>query len=299
MKVFIIFSILFASTLAFPYESSINENPLLMYNSIRLPMEPESRIVGGDQHDIYKYPYICSLQWNGSHRCGANIISHRFLVTAAHCTIGLTPTLLTVRCGSSRFDSGGRVYRISTIINHPDYNSATIDYDFAVIETEEEIEFNEATQPIRLADQDEELPHGHCMKTLGWGNTMDPSQTRDYLRIVYVPKVFLEECRRLYSTINAAVTERMICAGFSEGGHDACQGDSGGPLADGSYDDVRCRFHGKRFAAQPRAAEGRLEKLYGIVSWGFGCARPNFPGVYSRVASVSNWIKRHAHIKDD
>lgn len=81
MKTFIILSIFFASTLAFPYQSSRNENPLLMFNFARLPMEPESRIVGGDEHDIYKYPYICSLQWNGSHRCGANIISNKFLVT--------------------------------------------------------------------------------------------------------------------------------------------------------------------------------------------------------------------------
>lgn len=51
------------------------------------------------------------------------------------------------------------------------------------------------------------------------------------------------------------------------GGHDSCQGDLGGPL---TYN----------------------HKLIRIISWGYGCAWPNYPGVYGRVLSVRKWIDK-------
>lgn len=50
------------------------------------------------------------------------------------------------------------------------------------------------------------------------------------------------------------------------------QGDSGGPMV---------------------SKQGSVWVQSGIVSFGFGCARPNLPGVYSRVSHYQSWIDSH------
>lgn len=59
----------------------------------------------------------------------------------------------------------------------------------------------------------------------------------------------------------------VVCAG--KAGKDTCQGDSGGPLV---------------------VATGNTWFLYGLTSWGYGCAENGHAGVYSRTSAYCSWI---------
>ena len=103
------------------------------------------------------------------------------------------------------------------------------------------------------------------MTVTGFGTTREGGSSSDKLMEVEVPVVSNAQCSNSYP---GYITFNHICAGKE--GKDSCQGDSGGPL----FWSSNSKFY-----------------LTGIVSFGQGCARPNYPGVYTRVTSYLNWIK--------
>ncbi|XP_059622965.1 trypsin-1-like [Phlebotomus argentipes] len=235
------------------------------YPKLRL----DGKIVGGYEVNVEEAPYQASLQTDYS-SCGASIISENFALTAAHCTDDAIADMFTLRVGSSYHAKGGKVVNVKRIVQHPQWNPQTIDYDFALLELAETLTFSEACQPVDLPEQDQDVEDGALLLVSGWGNTQNAEESREKLRAALVPKTNDEVCSEAYGG-NGMITPRMICAGYEEGGKDACQGDSGGPLVENGT-------------------------LVGVVSWGEGCAEKGYPGVYSRVASVRDWLHKEANL---
>ncbi|KAK2579372.1 hypothetical protein KPH14_003237 [Odynerus spinipes] len=229
--------------------------------SVRLtPPLPINRIVGGQDANVREHPHQASLAVYG-HLCGASIINKRWLISAAHC-VGLSADYYSISVGSNS-TSNGTKYAVKKVVKHPLYNSQMIDYDASLIQVEGEIEFNDFVKPIKLASS--EPSAGFLVNVTGWGKLSEGGKQPGSLQVVSVPIVNRTACQKAYE-YEAEITQSMICAGYDKGGKDSCQGDSGGPLT----------------------ANG---VLYGIVSWGFGCARPKYPGVYTNVAKISTWAK--------
>ncbi|XP_016905487.1 trypsin alpha-3 [Apis cerana] len=244
-------------------------NLLLIFNLVFitscLGFFPDTQIVGGTEADISQYPHQLSLQTSG-HICGASVINSQWAITAAHCVTS-SASRYSLRAGNSNKDQGTR-YGVKRVIVHPNYNSKTIDYDIALLQVDGTIQLNSNVQPVKLATSEPKA--GTIVTVTGWGALKEGGSTSSHLMKVSLPIVARSECQNAYKNYNT-ITNRMICAGYTQGGKDSCQGDSGGPMVAGGT-------------------------LYGIVSWGYKCAQPKYPGVYTNVANLRSWIKSNSGV---
>ncbi|XP_040294867.1 trypsin-like [Bufo bufo] len=221
--------------------------------------EDDDKIVGGSTCTKGSAPYQASLN-AGYHFCGGSLINNLWVVSAAHCfktniQVRLGEHNIAVSEGTEQFISSAKVIR------HSRYNSRTLDNDIMLIKLSSPASLNTSVKPI-------DLPSG-CAKSgtncviSGWGNTLSSGTNYpDLLQCLKAPILTDAECSGSYP---GQITANMICVGFLQGGKDSCQGDSGGPVA----------------------CSGQLQ---GIVSWGYGCALKNYPGVYTKVCNYNSWI---------
>uniref|UniRef100_A0A8D2F9H5 Transmembrane serine protease 9 n=1 Tax=Theropithecus gelada TaxID=9565 RepID=A0A8D2F9H5_THEGE len=232
-----------------------------------------SRVVGGSAAGRGEWPWQVSL-WlrRREHRCGAVLVAERWLLSAAHCfDVYGDPKQWAAFLGTP-FLSGaeGQLERVARIYKHPFYNLYTLDYDVALLELAGPVRRSRLVRPICLPEPVPRPPDGARCVITGWGSVREGGSMARQLQKAAVRLLSEQTCRRFYPV---QISSRMLCAGFPQGGVDSCSGDAGGPLA--------CREPSGRWV------------LTGVTSWGYGCGRPHFPGVYTRVAAVRGWIGQH------
>jgi len=227
------------------------------------PGDRHPEVVGGSSAPPDRYPWVVRL----SVGCGGSLIAPRYVLTAAHCVprSGRTRSIV-VQAGSADLGSS-RVVRVrSTAVRRaPGFRTATRGEDWAVVRLERALDL-----PTLRPAPDGRYDRG-TLTVLGWGATREGGTAQRRLRAAVVPFVPDERCADAYEPAFRFRPGEMLCAGdLRRGGVDACQGDSGGPLV--------------------RRGEGGRWVQVGIVSWGQGCGRRRFPGVYTQVSTFADEI---------
>jgi trypsin len=268
-----------------------------------------NRIVGGWEEDIVSHPWQTFFQGcdirNECNSCGASIIGPRWAITAAHCLSGAEPTTNRIRTGfifgtNNLEDFSGpnkaQFWRDAVmLVMHEEYQKKTGKNDIGLVKNDKfwidgsNWDFSDPNDaaargvfPICLPARDFCLGKSANLMATGWGATDKKGRGEKILRGIYLPLLHLAECRIHHGSTsrapkwkNAKIDATMTCAG-AELGVDTCYGDSGGPLIyrDGSD----------------------ITTLYGATSWGMGCGRTGYPGVFARVSAYRTWIYENSYV---
>ena len=237
----------------------------------------EGRVVNGSQSSPGSHPWAVQILLTRARTkifCAGTLLTNRFLVTAAHCFNRVRPADIILVLGNIRSDGSSspsqELRRIDAVYIREDFDEITYDNDIAVVSMDRSVKFTAFIRPLCLPEINEDYA-GSVGTIVGWGRLSHNGRLPNTLQESRVPILSQQSCRHSSDHLAEEITENMVCAGYLDtAATDACQGDSGGPLILPSHSQ---------------------KVLVGIVSWGIDCAKPGYPGVYTRVGTYLHWIR--------
>uniref|UniRef100_A0A667X3P5 trypsin n=1 Tax=Myripristis murdjan TaxID=586833 RepID=A0A667X3P5_9TELE len=239
-----------------------------------MPSQRMNKIVGGAMTSIESQPWVAAIFHRRSgFGCGGSLIAPCWVLTAAHCFPDGENTKirhLSVYLGKSYINDTDadreQKFTVEQMIIHPKYNNSYGSYnnDIALLKIKSQdgkcAVRTPSVRTVCLPPHLTMLPPGVECSIAGFGKESDTWHFSQYLKQAKVTLLSESDCKR-DPTYARDLTSNMFCAASPTWSTDSCQGDSGGPLV--------CEVSGRMF-------------VFGVVSWGEGCAKQDKPGVYTR-----------------
>lgn len=262
--------------------SSLKPNAEVVQKKSKLCSNDNNLIVGGEKAKLNEFPHMGAIGYRNpdtggiEFRCGATLISERFVLTAAHCR---NADAVVVRLGdldltSDTDGAAPRDYEIQEFIKHPEYTARTKYNDIALVRLAVPVLINSRVRPACLY-QSADIKQQKLIAT-GYGAMENFGSNANYLMKVVLDRYDQDACQQAYANdgrpLARGIIESQLCAGFGAGGRDTCQGDSGGPLQVRDEKDS-CRFY-----------------VAAVTSFGKFCGTST-PGIYTRVGAYLGWIE--------
>ncbi|NXX26108.1 ACRO protein, partial [Nicator chloris] len=220
---------------------------------------------------------------NGTwHMCSGALISHRWVLTVAHCFLRAGDVfkwkVLLGATDLSQPGHGAEVFEIKRLLVHRGYEHDTERNNIALLELDQPVECSDYIQLGCVPDRSVAVAELKTCYMAGWRASPD-SAPGPHL-VLQEAKVRLIDVQLCNSSrwYGGAVHPQDLCAGYPRGGIDTCQGDLGAPLV--CKDRAKDRFW-----------------LVGLASWGRGCAGAKRPGVFTSTQHFHAWIHARAGLR--
>ncbi|XP_045120935.1 anionic trypsin-like isoform X1 [Portunus trituberculatus] len=240
----------------------------------------DDKIAGGHVAEPGSTPWLVSLM--DTHYvdpvpfCSGTLISNRWVITSASCVSSYKDKYDNIKVVLGEYDltvneGWERTRCVNYIALHPDYDYYSHHADVALVRLSLYILYSQRIGTLELPPwwqketndpQDAFTSGGQLYTIAGWGRIGESGELSPVIRVAQVPLLSHEDCMEVYPEF----ANTIICAGnLTHGGLDSCQGDMGGALARDGY-------------------------IRGVSSFSVGCGRPGYPGVYTDVTQMMDWI---------